>query len=59
MGLAVLVKASVITASGGLDVGSIQIGLQDFIVCIEMFIAAAVHKARHSAPAIALLTHSR
>ena len=45
VGLAVLVKASVLTASGGLDVGSIQVGLQDFIVCIEMFIAAAVHKA--------------
>ena len=44
VGLAVLVKMSILTSTADLDVGEIQIGLQDFIVCIEMFIAAAVHK---------------
>ena len=44
VGLAVLVKMSILTSTADLDVGEIQVGLQDFIVCIEMFIAAAVHK---------------
>ena len=51
VGLAVLVKASILTSTAELDVGEIQVGLQDFIVCIEMFIAAAVHKVSTAASA--------
>ena len=47
VGLAVLVKASILTDTAEFDVGTLQVGLQDFIVCIEMFIAAAVH-VRHT-----------
>jgi len=42
--LALLVHIGVISNTSNFTVGEVQIGLQDFAVCIEMFIAAAVHK---------------
>jgi hypothetical protein len=42
--IAVLVHLSVITENGDLKVGEVQVELQDFLVCVEMFVAAAVHK---------------
>ena len=44
VGLAVLVKIGAITDSEHFSVGQVQVGLQDFIICIEMFIAACCHK---------------
>jgi len=42
--LAILVHIGVLNNTTNFSVGEVQIGLQDFAVCIEMFIAAAVHK---------------
>ena len=44
VGLAVLVKIGAITDSDNFSVGQVQVGLQDFIITIEMFIAACCHK---------------
>jgi hypothetical protein len=59
VGLAVLVRIGAINDSENFSVGQIQVGLQDFIICIEMFIAACCHKVRHrpqlSAAALSLL----
>ena len=44
VGLAILVKAGAITDSENFSVGEVQIGLQDFIISIEMFLAAIAHK---------------
>src|SRR4051812_42268398 len=41
---AILVHISVIKDTKNFSVGEVQVGLQDFCVCIEMFVAAAVHK---------------
>jgi hypothetical protein len=40
--LALAVKWGILTATTNFDVGELQVGVQDFLVCIEMFIAAAV-----------------
>jgi len=40
----VLAKLGVIYDTGGFSAAQIQLGLQDFIICIEMLIAAAVHR---------------
>jgi len=37
-------KVKLLTATTNFDVGELEVGLQDFLVCLEMFIAAAVHK---------------
>lgn len=37
-------KVKILTATTNFDVGKLEVGLQDFLVCLEMFIAAAVHK---------------
>lgn len=42
--LAILVHMSVIKDTETLKVGEVQVGLQDLLVCIEMFIAACFHK---------------
>lgn len=33
-----------ITNTENFSVGEVQVGMQDFLVCIEMFIAACAHK---------------
>ena len=40
----ILTKVGVISDSGDFSATEIQLGLQDFIICIEMFFAAAVHR---------------
>jgi len=42
--LAIGVRMGLIHETENFSVGEVQVGLQDFLVCIEMFIAAAVHK---------------
>lgn len=44
VGLAILAHMGVIQNTDEFSVGEVQVGYQDFLVCIEMFIAAAVHK---------------
>ena len=44
VGFAILVQAQVLSDSQDFSVGEVQVGLQDFIVCIEMFLFAVVHK---------------
>jgi hypothetical protein len=44
IGLAVAARLGWITATEGFSVGEVQVGMQDFLVCIEMFIAACTHK---------------
>lgn len=44
VGINIAVKIGWITASDRFTAAEVQLGLQDFIICIEMFIAAAVHR---------------
>ena len=44
VGLAVLVKVGAISETENFSTGEVQVGLQDFIICIEMFIFACCHK---------------
>lgn len=40
----ILVRIGVIQDSDDFTAAEIQLGLQDFVICVEMFIAAAVHR---------------
>lgn len=42
--ISLMVKMGMLHATTNFDVGELQVGTQDFLVCVEMFIAAAVHK---------------
>jgi hypothetical protein len=43
VGLAALAHFGILKDGSQFDVGSIQVGMQDFIICCEMFIAACAH----------------
>jgi hypothetical protein len=45
--LALAVKMGMLHATANFDVGELQVGVQDFLVCIEMFIAAGVCYPSH------------
>ena len=44
IGINIMVRVGWITGRENFTAAEVQLGLQDFIICIEMFIAAAVHR---------------